>query len=74
MNYAEWQQKADSVFPDKAASDLFVSGSKTGIISDESRTFWNCAPPKVRYQGITGLLYIYMCILTPAPHNYVVFR
>ena len=46
IDYNGWRSKAQTLFQDEKEA-MSVTGVKTGVRTDESRTFWNTAPPKV---------------------------
>ena len=53
IDYSQWREKAQNLFSDEKES-LSVTGKKTGIKSDETRTFWSTAPPKVGHKQSFG--------------------
>ncbi|XP_067933193.1 uncharacterized protein [Watersipora subatra] len=46
IDYHDWKNKAQMLFQSDKET-ISVTGTKTGIPSDESRTFWNTAPAKM---------------------------
>lgn len=53
IDYSQWREKAQNLFSDEK-EPLSVTGTKTGIKSDETRTFWSTAPPKVDHDKAWG--------------------
>ena len=62
IDYSQWREKAQNLFSDEK-EPLSVTGTKTGIKSDETRTFWSTAPPKVDHDKAWGHKFSKMFVL-----------
>ena len=74
IDYSQWREKAQNLFSDEK-EPLSVTGTKTGIKSDETRTFWSTAPPKVDHDKAWGqqcakcLFYAHCCVGDDSAQN-----